>query len=104
MPIGCMVEPIKSYGDTFPDYSLGSELFINIEAYDPDGDLEYVQVYLNGELLGDAQSGYDNTYICKWNVTQENDEFFEMFNLQCNVKDNDGNMVNSSTLMGYCFR
>ena len=55
IPVVRMTEPVPGgYGDTFPDYSYGSELFINIEAYDPDGDLEYVRVYLNGELLGDA--------------------------------------------------
>ena len=67
-----MTEPVPGgYGDTYPDYSYGSELFINIEAYDPDGDLEYVQVYLNGELLGDAEGRYGNTYIYKWEVTQK---------------------------------
>ena len=33
-------------------------------------------------------------------MTQENDEFFQMFNLQAIAKDNDGNIVRSSTLNG----
>ena len=43
-PVLRMTEPLPGgFGDNFPDYSYNSELFINLEAYDPDGDLEYVQ-------------------------------------------------------------
>jgi len=36
-PVVRMTEPVPGgFGDTYPDYSYGSELFINVLAYDPD--------------------------------------------------------------------
>ena len=38
LPIVRMTEPVPGgFGDTVPDYSYGSQMFINVEAYDPDG-------------------------------------------------------------------
>ena len=59
-PIVRMTEPVPGgFGDTFPDYSYGSSLFINVLAYDPDGDLEYVKIFLNGEELGEPQGRFE---------------------------------------------
>ena len=86
-----MTEPVPGgFGDFFPDYSYGSELFINVEAYDPDGNLEYVRILLNGEILGEAQGRFGNTYIYKW-VIEDQPNAFEPFVLQAVVMDNDRN-------------
>ncbi|MFL2927325.1 MAG: TolB family protein [Opitutales bacterium] len=99
-PIVIMTEPVPGgFGDTFPDYSYGSQLFINVEAYDPDGDLEYVQIYLNGQLLGNAEGRYGNTYIYKWTI-QRQDADQQSFVIQAIAKDNDGNIVRSGSLSG----
>ena len=99
-PIVRMTEPVPGgFGDTFPDYSYGSSLFINVLAYDPDGDLEYVKIFLNGEELGEPQGRFGDTYVFKWEVATET-AFFQNFVLQAVAKDNDGNVVRSGTLAG----
>ncbi len=99
-PVIQMTEPVPGgFGDTFPDYSIGSELFINVEAYDPDGFLEYVHIYYNGQLLGEAQSRFDDTYIYKWQIRLEED-----FVLHAETRDNDGNIVRSGSLIGSNFQ
>ena len=99
-PIVRMTEPVPGgFGDTFPDYSYGSSLFVNVLAYDPDGDLEYVKIFLNGEELGPPQGRFGNTYVFKWEVATET-AFFQNFVLQAVAKDNDGNVVRSGTLAG----
>jgi hypothetical protein len=78
-PIVRMTEPVPGgFGDTFPDYSYGSSLFVNVLAYDPDGDLEYVKIFLNGEELGPPQGRFGNTYVFKWEVATET-AFFQNF-------------------------
>ena len=100
LPVVRMTEPVPGgFGDNFPDYSYGSELFINVEAFDPDGDLEYVRIYLNGELLGDAEGRSGNTYVYKWSVEQL-DVDSQSFFIQAAAKDNDGNIVRSSSIAG----
>ena len=96
LPVVRMTEPVPGgFGDNFPDYSYGSELFINVEAFDPDGDPEYVRIYLNGELLGEAEGRSGNTYVYKWSVEQL-DVDRQSFVIQAAAKDNDGNIVRSS--------
>ena len=101
VPVIIMTEPVPGgFGDVTPDYSFGSELFINVEAYDPDGDLEYVQIYYNGQLLGDAQGRFGNTYVYRWKIDKTINASQENFVIQAIAKDNDGNIVRSSTLGG----
>ena len=99
-PVVRMTEPVPGgFGDTFPDYSYGSSLFINVLAYDPDGDLEFVKIYLNGEELGEPQGRFGDTYVFRWDVATET-AFFQNFVMQAVAKDNDGNVVRSGTLAG----
>ena len=57
-------------------------------AYDPDGDLEYVKIFLNGEELGEPQGRFGDTYVFKWEIATGT-AFFQNFVLQAVAKDND---------------
>ena len=57
-----MTEPVPGgFGDNFPDYSYGSSLFINVLAYDPDGDLEYVSL----SMVKNETARAPDTYVGK---------------------------------------
>ena len=86
------------FGDSFPDYSYGSELFINVLPTILTATWNMC-LYLNGELLGDVQGRHEDTYVFKWTVAS-NIYNSQSFVLQAVAKDNDGNIVRSGTLAG----
>ena len=97
LPIAILEEPVPGGvgGDTFPDYSVGSELFVNVRAYDPDGHLEYIRFFYNDTLLGEPEYRFGDVYAFRWKVTLAEDFIFKV-----EVMDNDGNVVRTESLAG----
>jgi hypothetical protein len=74
-------------GDTVNDVSYASAMFINATATDPDGTVENVQFYINGQLLGDAESSIGNVYSFFYDPNAQGS-----YVISASAEDNDGNI------------
>lgn len=75
-------------GDTVNDVSYASSMFLNATVVDPDGgSIESVNFYINGQLLGSAESNLGDVYAMYYDPNAQGN-----YVLLAQAMDNDGNV------------
>ena len=80
-------------GDTINDYSVASNLFLNATAIDPDGQIQSVQFFVEGERVPGTPVRLGNRWGIRWDPA-----FVAQYNITATATDDSGNTSTSEGL------